>query len=78
MSMEEVRWEAVFPGIEASIPMIQSKFPPFSAKSVHLSVNLPTTQAASYKDNKMMTHQVQEDRSACSPARHAGGAVLPP
>jgi hypothetical protein len=28
------------PGIEASIPMIQIKFPPFSAKSVHPSVNL--------------------------------------
>jgi hypothetical protein len=45
MSMEEVRWEAVFPGIEASIPMIQSKFPPFGAKSIHLSVNLPALAA---------------------------------
>src|SRR6266516_3555007 len=35
------RWGAVFPGNEASIPMIQITFPPFSAKSVHPSVNLP-------------------------------------
>ena len=34
---------AVSPGIEASIPMIQSTFPPFRAKSVHPSVNLPPT-----------------------------------
>lgn len=27
--MEEIGWGAIFPGIEASIPMIQSKFPPF-------------------------------------------------
>src|SRR5215472_11692954 len=41
MSMEEVRWEAVFPGIEVTSSILQCKFPPFSAKSVHLSVNLP-------------------------------------
>ena len=39
--MEEARCGADFPGIEASIPMIRIKFPPFSAKSVHPSVNLP-------------------------------------
>src|SRR6266513_4892960 len=41
MSMEEVRWKAVFPGIEVSSSTLQCKFPPFSAKSVHPSVNLP-------------------------------------
>src|SRR6266849_3131565 len=41
VSMEEGRCGAVFPGNEASIPMLQIKFPPFSAKAVHLSVNLP-------------------------------------
>src|SRR5215467_12949133 len=30
-----------FPGIEASSSTLRCKFPPFSAKSVHLSVNLP-------------------------------------
>ena len=39
--MEEARCGADFPGIEASIPVIQIKFPPFSVKSVHPSVNLP-------------------------------------
>src|SRR6266487_5075796 len=32
---------ALLPGIEASISMLQCKIPPFSAKSFHLSVNLP-------------------------------------
>ncbi len=41
MSMEEVRWKAVFPGIEVTSSILQCKFPPFSAKSVHPSVNLP-------------------------------------
>ena len=41
MSMEEVRWKAVFPGIEVTSSIFQCKFPPFSAKSVHPSVNLP-------------------------------------
>src|SRR5437764_484974 len=40
MSMEEVRWKAVFPGIEVTSSILQCKFPPFSAKSVHPSVNL--------------------------------------
>src|SRR6266702_7445449 len=41
MSMEEVRWKAVFPGIEVTSSILQCKFPPSSAKSVHPSVNLP-------------------------------------
>ena len=41
MSMEEVRWKAVFPGIEVTSSILQCKFLPFSAKSVHPSVNLP-------------------------------------
>src|SRR2546426_11644085 len=36
-----VRWKAVFPGIEVTSSILQCKFPPFSAKSVHPSVNLP-------------------------------------
>src|SRR6266487_5264988 len=35
------RCKAVFPGIEASISILQCKFPPFDAKLVHPSVNLP-------------------------------------
>jgi hypothetical protein len=46
MSMEEVRWGGDFPGIEASIPMIQSKIPLFRAKSVHPSVNLPSPSSS--------------------------------
>jgi hypothetical protein len=41
VSMEEARWGAVFPGVEASILILQSTFPSFGAKSVHPSVNLP-------------------------------------
>src|SRR5437899_845557 len=44
-SMEEARWGAVFPGVEASIPILQIKFPSFGAKSVHPSVNLPSGNA---------------------------------
>jgi hypothetical protein len=44
MSMEEARYGAVFPGNEASIPMIQSKFPLFRSKSVNLSVKLPVLE----------------------------------
>ena len=47
MSMEEARYGAVFPDNEASIPMIQSKFPLFRSKSVNLSVKLPATSQAS-------------------------------
>ncbi len=32
---------ALFPGIEASISILQCKIPPFSAKSFHPSFNLP-------------------------------------
>jgi hypothetical protein len=39
--MEEVRWKAVFPGIEVTSSILQCQFPPFSAKSVHPAVNLP-------------------------------------
>jgi putative transposase len=49
MLMEEVRWEAVFPGILASSSTLQCRFPPFSAKSVHPSVNLPIE--SSIKEN---------------------------
>src|SRR5579859_6187110 len=41
MSKEEAGWEADFPGDESAIPTLQIKFPPFSAKSVHPSVDLP-------------------------------------
>lgn len=41
------RCKAVFPGIEVSISILQCKFPSFSAKSVHPSVNLPTTPRSS-------------------------------
>src|SRR5450759_5082907 len=43
-SMEEVRCGADFPGIEASISILQCKFPPFDAKLVHPSVNLPASR----------------------------------
>src|SRR5438477_982620 len=46
MSMEEVRWKAVFPGIEVTSSILQCKLPPFSAKSVHPSVNLPPVAMA--------------------------------
>jgi hypothetical protein len=41
--IEEAASGAVSPGNEASIPIIQIKFPPFGAKSAHPSVNLPPT-----------------------------------
>src|SRR5215469_3889680 len=44
MLMEEVRWEGVFPGIEASSSTLQCKVPSFSAKSVRPSVNLPANK----------------------------------
>jgi hypothetical protein len=39
--LEKARCGAVFPGDEALIPTLQSKFPPLRAKSAHPSVNLP-------------------------------------
>ncbi len=41
MSREEATSEAAWPERRTPIPMIQITFPPFSAKSVHPSVNLP-------------------------------------
>jgi hypothetical protein len=38
------RCEAVFPGIEVSISTLRCKFPPFGAKLVHPSVNLPVAE----------------------------------
>src|SRR5712664_215014 len=38
---DEARWGAYCLDNTPSIPMIQITFPPFSAKSVYLSVNLP-------------------------------------
>jgi hypothetical protein len=48
--MEEARCGAVFSGNKASIPMIQITFPPFSAKSVHPSVNLPSSNGSDMVD----------------------------
>jgi hypothetical protein len=57
MSMKEVRWGAVFPDIEASSSMIQCKVPPFSAKSVYLSVNLPSAWPSTAKRKRpQVTH----------------------
>ena len=53
VSMEEGRCGAVFSGNEASIPMLQIKFPPFSAKSVHLSVNLPSSTGGNLNSNAL-------------------------
>src|SRR6266536_168527 len=47
MSMEEIRWKAAFPGIEASNSILQCKFPPFRAKSVHPSVKVHNILAGS-------------------------------
>jgi hypothetical protein len=37
-SMEEVRCGADFPGIEASVPVIECQFPPLRSKSVSLQL----------------------------------------
>src|SRR5260370_37688331 len=68
MSMEEVRWKAVFPGIEVTSSILQCQFPPFSAKSVHPSVNLPVAnpmiqvifQTTSKDGNDRMLEQPEE------------------
>ena len=56
MSMEEVRWKAVFPGIEVTSSILQCKFPPFSAKLVHPSVNLPVGNYVSTDTNNNNTY----------------------
>jgi len=37
------------PGIEVTSSILQRKFPPFSAKSVHSSVNLPAGQISDFE-----------------------------
>ncbi len=57
--MGEARCEGVFPGNEAPIPMIQIKFPPFRAKSVHPSVNLPSLLKSLVNDLKVRRNEPQ-------------------
>jgi len=47
--MEEARWGAVFPGIEASSSILQRKVPSFDAKLVSPSLNLPPLDDAEGK-----------------------------
>src|SRR5712691_8172996 len=42
-SVKSILMGSSFPGIETSSSILQCKFPPFSAKLVHPSVNLPST-----------------------------------
>jgi len=41
---EEIRWEAVFPDSESSIPTIRADFLCFTSKFVQISPNLPANQ----------------------------------
>src|SRR6266567_8875501 len=70
MSMEEVRWKAVFPGIETSSSILQCKFAPFSAKLVHPSVNLPATRLGAGKGRKNGT--VKALMPSCYTGRQEG------
>src|SRR5258708_2154199 len=58
------RCEAVSPGNEASISILQIIFPSFSAKSVHPSVNLPLLSAPF----RMLLQQPLKYCSICQPA----------
>ncbi len=67
--MEEARWGAVFPGNEASIPMIQITFPPFRAKSVHPSVNLPSSELQNTLGKGHVLHPARPiEKARASPA----------
>ena len=67
--MDEVRCGADFPGIEVSISILQCKFPPFSVKSVHLSVkvhnilagNLSNSQQGKSQDVMNLAQQLNSD-----------------
>src|SRR6266487_3232040 len=58
------RWEAIFPGIEVSHSTLQCKFPPFAAKLVHPSVNLPHFQGGFSSPDEILSSEKVGPRTA--------------